>query len=122
MKKNDLIVILIIVVIAIFIYGIFYFLSGNSADYVVVKVDGEELFRHPLTKDIEKEILTEYGENILVIKGNKAFIKSADCPNQICVKHRAISKTFESIVCIPNKLVVEIISSEGRGGVDVIAE
>ncbi|PID82461.1 MAG: hypothetical protein CSB16_01160 [Clostridiales bacterium] len=122
MRKNDLVVIFIILVIALFTYGVFYFLSGSDAEYVVVKVDGEEIFNHPLNEDIEKKILTEYGENILVVKDKKVYIRSADCPNKICVNHRAVSKPFESIVCIPNKLVVEIRSDDGRQGVDIIAE
>ena len=35
----------------------------------------------------------------------------AECPDQICVKHRAIFREGESIICLPNEIVVTI-----RGG------
>ena len=47
-------------------------------------------------------------------------MKEADCPDQICVRHKAISKSGESIVCLPHKVVVEI-SSEEEQDVDIVA-
>ena len=47
-----------------------------------------------------------------MIENGKVKMKEADCPDQICVHHRAISKNRETIVCLPNKVVVEIVSSE----------
>ena len=31
----------------------------------------------------------------------------ADCPDQLCVKQKAVSKNKESIICLPNKVVIE---------------
>ena len=38
-------------------------------------------------------------------------MEDADCPDQICVNHRAISRDEESIICLPNQTIVTI-----RGG------
>jgi hypothetical protein len=44
---------------------------------------------------------------------------SASCKNQVCVDHGAISLKGDSIVCLPNRVVVEI---KGEGGeADVIS-
>ena len=32
----------------------------------------------------------------------------ADCPDQLCVHQKAASKNHESIICLPNKVVVEV--------------
>jgi hypothetical protein len=48
----------------------------------------------------------------LVIKDGKAFIQNADCPDKICAEHKPISKTGETIVCLPHKLVIEITENE----------
>ena len=32
----------------------------------------------------------------------------ADCPDQLCVKQKKISLKNETIVCLPNKVVIEI--------------
>ena len=52
------------------------------------------------------------GTNTLVIKNNRSKMKEADCPDQLCVNQKAISKNNESIICLPNKVVVEVESSE----------
>ena len=38
-------------------------------------------------------------------------MEEADCPDLLCVHQKAISKEGESIICLPNKVVVTI-----RGG------
>ena len=55
--------------------------------------------------------------NIVRISGGKATVSAASCRNQVCAGHEAISKTGESIVCLPNRLVVTI---EGGDGYDAV--
>ena len=55
------------------------------------------------------EIPGKVGKCFLVISDGKADMESADCPNQICVHHSAISHTGETIVCLPNRVVIEVI-------------
>ena len=52
------------------------------------------------------------GTNILTIKNGKAKMTDADCPDQLCVHQKAASKNHESIICLPNKVVVEVDGSE----------
>ena len=66
--------------------------------------------------------------NMLVIKDGHASIKNADCPDGLCIKQGSISKSNESIICLPNKLVVRIVEDKASSskdedndtGVDVI--
>ncbi|MBQ6026404.1 MAG: NusG domain II-containing protein [Lachnospiraceae bacterium] len=61
-------------------------------------------------KNIQRiEIPGKVGKCILVISDGKADMESADCPNQICVHHSAISHTGETIVCLPNRVVIEVV-------------
>lgn len=78
---------------------------GAKGTTAVVTVDGEECYRCSLF--VEKEISID-DTNILVIKDGAADMISADCPDQICVKHNPISMTGETIICLPNKVVVTI--------------
>ena len=48
------------------------------------------------------------GECILIIKDGEAYIQEADCPNQICVHHSPVSHKGETIVCLPNRVIIEI--------------
>lgn len=105
--RNDFILIAAIILVAIMSFLIFKLTQKNGVR-VAVSVDGNTIAEYSLDKDLNKDIITEYGKNILVIKNGEAYISEADCPDKICVGHRAVSKTGESIVCLPHKLVVSI--------------
>jgi hypothetical protein len=50
--------------------------------------------------------------NVLVIEDGKADMTDADCPDRLCVHQRAISRNNETIVCLPNKVVVQVTGGE----------
>ena len=116
MKKNDLILIGALLIIAFTILGITRVWQKNNTDdraMVVVTVDGQERGRYPLNQDVEQRFDFPDGSyNVLRICDGKAEISEASCPDQICVKHHKIHYTNETIVCLPNKLVIEITGGE----------
>lgn len=120
MKKNDLILIGAILVIAFTILvGQRLWQKQNTGDnpQVVITIDGVETQRLPLDEDGGCTILLEGDDsNELEIKDGEARITDANCPDKICVKHRPIKYQGESIVCLPHKLVISI---EGGQALDV---
>ena len=75
----------------------------------VVYEDGEEQGRYPLSEDTTVEIRQKDNSyNILRIREGKADITEASCPDKICVSHRPVNRQGESLVCLPNRVVVEI--------------
>ena len=104
--KNDLILICaIILVIAITAVCLFAF--NPVGDTVRVTVDGRLYGTYPLSKDTTVEIKTG-GYNILVIENGEAWVSEASCPDGICSSHRPINRDGESIICLPNKVVIEV--------------
>lgn len=120
--KNDIVLAVVIILFATAGLLLFNALKTDG-EYVSVKIDGTEKYRYALTENVDTVIYTgensEY-ENRLVIKDGEAFISQANCPDKICAEHRAVSKVNESIVCLPHKLVIEIVSSESFNEPDVI--
>lgn len=111
--KNDIILIAVILVIAAIGIVVFMLTSKDGAK-AVVTVDGNVVAEYDLNTDTEEIIYSQNGcYNKIVIKNGKASVESASCPDLICVGHREISKQGETIVCLPNKLVVSIQSSQG---------
>ena len=110
--KNDILLATGILLLAAICFLIFSF-SMKEGKYALVTVDGEQVYKHSLNEDDETVILganSGSGEqNVLAIKDGKAFVKSANCPDKICVSHRKISKTGETIVCLPHKVVVSVV-------------
>ncbi len=76
--------------------------------YAVVIVGGEERSRHALAQNAAVEIATSHGHNTLTVENGEARITHADCTDRVCAKHAPVSRAGETIVCLPNKLVVEI--------------
>ena len=42
----------------------------------------------------------------------EAWMEWADCTDQICVNHRAVSREGESIICLPNQVVISVTDGE----------
>ncbi len=109
MKKGDWIWLAAVLGAAAVLFAIYMAYQGRgSAAVAVVTVDGEEFGVYPLDQDAQIWI---NGTNELVIRGHVADMVSADCPDQVCVNQKPASRNGETIVCLPNKVVVEI-----RGG------
>ena len=118
-RKNDIILVVCLLAAAAIAFAAIQF-TKKTGGYAVVVQDGKEIASYPLDKDIEVTIKSSVGGyNTLVIKDGKADVTEADCPDKLCVHQHSISYNGETIVCLPNKLVVKIVS-EAESDVDII--
>ena len=66
-----------------------------------------------LTEPIEFEITNENGhKNEVRAEQGRIRITSADCPDKICVNQGWIENGVVPIVCLPNKVTIEIIGAD----------
>lgn len=127
MKKNDMILVGIILVISLIALGtIKWFQSQNdAAQEVLIKHEGVTIKSFDLTEKTNEEFLyDEDGEiNRIVIVDGVVSISEANCRDQICVKTQAITQNGGIIVCLPHKVTVEIFSENTEDdGLDSIAD
>ena len=103
---------------------IFLFIMQFSADTAVsavIKKDGEtlrEVALERLVSPLEIEIDGEY-PLILIIDKTGVCVKNAHCPDKICERTGKITAVSQSIVCLPARVSVELISRDG-GGTDAM--
>ena len=83
-------------------------LTREPGGEAVVTIDGEERARLPLDEDGQWVFESARGENTLVIENGEAYISQASCPDHICVHQGRVSFDGETIVCLPNRLIVTI--------------
>lgn len=110
--RNDLIFIGALVLLAAVVGLLFLFIRGEGSG-VTVKVDDKIFGEYSLSENREVEIKSENGINYLVIEDGKAYMRDASCPDGICVEHRPVHREGESIVCLPNKVVILVKGDEG---------
>lgn len=138
-KKADFILLAVLVIAGIFA-SVAVARTGKGGDAVVLSKSGSEIGRYALREDLNILVgkdgeLTTYSSgnenvfeempqdyNIVRIRGGKVSVIKADCRSQVCVDHKPISNAGESIICLPHKLVVEIISDKGEKDYDTIAQ
>ena len=119
-RRNDIVFILALVIICTFV-GLSFFFFRETGDSVTVTVDGTTYGTYARSNDVTVEIKNADGEitNTLVIKDGKAHVEYASCPDGICVAHKPISREGESIVCLPNRVVITVVSSESSNEPDI---
>ncbi len=110
LKIKDIILVVLILAVAGGAWLLHEALKDAGSGVAVIRVDGVIDGTYPLSED--KEISINGGTNILRIRNGKAKMMEADCPDQLCVNQRAVSADSESIICLPNKVIVEIQSKQ----------
>ena len=121
--KRDLIYLLIVMIIILFVCVIGYHAFSGKGDTVVIEIDGKCVGEYSLHEEREIYLPDEENHtNVLTIADNKAYMSSADCPDKLCMKQKAISHNKETIVCLPNRIVVTVRSVSSGGEYDTIVQ
>ncbi len=122
-KKSDYIVPVFTLLLSagVFLFAGSPLYAGSAGDTVKVYVDGEEYAAFPLNEERDIIIKGYAGlDNHLVIKDGEADIVDAHCPDKLCVHQKRISRNRETIVCLPNRVVIEI-EGKSEGEVDAVS-
>lgn len=83
------------------------FMNSLSGERIaVISKDGEELYRIDLSS-VKESYTVSVGGNTILVEHGYICMQSADCPDKLCVKQGKISDAG-SIVCLPNKVIIEI--------------
>ena len=112
MKKGDLIIVLVLAA------AVISWLIINNPDrtsgerQIVIETNGDLYKVVAMEEGMERqEIHIEFknGKYIdIVIDENGAYVRDVVCPDKVCQKTGLISKAGQSIVCLPNRVVVYI--------------
>jgi len=99
--------------------GAYYYTStlSHTSKAAVIYQNGEVIreidlntVAVPYSIDLDGE---DGAYNRIYVENGQISIAEASCPDQICVAHKPISDGVEPIVCLPNRVTVQIKSAEG---------
>lgn len=107
--KNDLILIFSIIVISLLSVTIIL-LTSKHGNYVTIEQNGTITAVLQIDKNQKYNIYNEDNEieNTILIENGQVSMIYANCPDKICEKHKAIKNNNESIICLPNKVIVTV--------------
>ena len=118
-KKADIVLFLILAALGIAV-TVMSLNGAEDGSVVQVSVDGKTYGVYSLNKNQTIEIKQDKSINKITIKDGHVQMSDSTCRNQVCVDTGEISKTSQSIVCLPNRVMVEII--RGEAGFDAVSK
>jgi len=113
MKRKDFMVIAIFLTAAAILWLLVNRTPGDAGNgEVVVYKDREEYAVIPLTADGTIVAEDDNGNrNVIRVEGGMVRMIEASCPDQVCVNTRPARANGQSIICLPNRVAVEIRST-----------
>lgn len=110
MKTRTWIIVLSSAVIVCTIWWLFISIFSSPSKIVGIYQNGnlvEKIDLNSVTGEREITLSGEFGKNVVLVSHGHIEMKSAECPDKICVKHGALEKSGTPIVCLPNKVVIQ---------------
>ena len=122
MKKyrNDIILILLIIVIS-FISLLIFNISSSKDNMKVAIYSSDELVYEINIDDITTDIVVDINGKVsimqVLITKEGVEVLTSDCHDHICINQGKITKTGQTISCLPNEVYITITSNEGMDGI-----
>lgn len=124
LKKGDLIIIVILAVAVISWFGINKLGESKDERQAVIEKNGDVYRTIVIEAGMEQQdihIELEDGRYIDIVVDEKgAYVEDVICPDKVCQKTGVVSRVGQSIVCLPNKVVV-YIEGEAESEVDDVS-
>lgn len=97
--------------------------SGKTIRYCLILYpqEGVSCEWYESRPDLASAVSEGSSYNLLVVSECGVSVEAADCRDQICVHHRPVKDSTESIVCLPHRLVVEIAGGTDKKTPDSMA-
>ena len=104
MKKKEMIFIAGILILAEVLWLGFQIAGKRSHNMIRITVDGKEFGTYSLSQD---RVIHIGDTNVCEIKDGKVTMIEATCPDHYCMRQKAVDEHGGSIICLPNKVVIE---------------
>ncbi len=114
--RSDKVIMISILLVSIAIFLWFGMSVGReTAECVSIFVDGEEYASYrfaDITSTKKVDVKTEYGYNLVEISKEGAAVIDASCSDKTDVRMGKITKPGQTILCVPNRVMVKIFGKE----------
>ncbi len=110
--RNDIILILVIIILALVFY--FTYRALNDSKELVCKIYQDQELKYEIALDHSEEIIIDIDDDKIIIEIDKTgvYVKESSCEDKICVNQGKITRGGQIITCLPNKVYIKL---EGKG-------
>lgn len=128
-RTGDLVVIAVLVILTVGASVVMWYprvrAASEEASYLQVRsLDPRTGSRVVLRVDLPAEethrIDGEHGHITIEVSGYRTRVVAADCPDQVCVHTGWLGPVVNRSICVPNRLVLELMVEDEDRGMDEI--
>ena len=116
--RHDVILFAVLTAAAVFAYVIYYIIAGHAPNGAVceISVDGKTVRTVDLSEPDCEFALTQNPNIIFGVKNHAIAFIVSDCPDKVCVRTGYINRAGQTAACLPNRVIIRILSSDKRDG------
>jgi len=114
MKKGDWVIIILVIGLSLALVSMNY-INNRSDDYnlkAIIYYNGQVYEEVSLNEEREIEIVTDIGRGLVKVHDHGIEMIESDCKDEICVHTKMAKKNGDMIVCLPNKIVIEVVGQQ----------
>ena len=119
-KVGDVILIFIFLIIGI----VSPFLLLGKSDNVTAQIIKDKNILYSINlNEIDKPVTYKIDDkftNYIVAEKGRIRFSSSNCPDEVCVHKGWISRSGQTIVCLPNGVIIKIIGQSKNNDIDAI--
>ena len=113
MNKSDQKLIFISSFLTLFFLFLLFFTRSVGEKKVLVYRNNQVILEAPLTQESHfYQVEGKLGTVEILIQNESVMVEKENSPRHLCSKQGFIKETYESIICLPNEIVVKIASSD----------
>ncbi len=114
LKKYDLIIILIILVISFLSWISYQYLVAGQSPKAEIYHYAELIKTVELDQGLDKYFFIEENPNIVfhLFEDGSISFKESDCPHKLCIKAGKLSRPGQFAACLPNGIILKIVPAE----------
>lgn len=110
MNKNDIKLIIIVLVIIIIFFSLSLF--QKKASIANVYYANDLILEIDLSINKTYEVEGDNGKVVIEVLDNQIRVVEENSPYHLCSKQGFISNSGQSIICLPNKIIIELPNNE----------
>jgi Uncharacterized protein conserved in bacteria len=119
-QKRDFLLITTIILIIVISAQMILPVWRHAGEVIHITIDGKLYGEYNLSQNQTITINDTLGYNRVIIQSGSAYMDEADCPDKYCIAYKPIQNNGQTIICLPHKLVIEVMGEQHSGQVDVI--